>query len=680
MVHPILLYLIKANALLLFFWLFYRIFIRKETFYTTVRWYFVFSMLFSLIAPLLTYTKTVVIYQNITEIGFNNGNFLGEEQTFDTIVQPSFWETVDWQLWLLLTILSVSAFFILRTVYQIVSLYLDIKKLPCLKGNPNIKITKNQKNIYSFYRWIVVPERKLLSPNLNMILAHENIHLNQKHTLDLLFIEIVSAVFWFNPSIKWLQKDLNANLEFIVDEKMVANYEPVTYQKCLLEEQTSRLPSYINTFSTNDLKRRIIQLNTKKSNHMKKVKILLTAPVLVAFFVLFQVETVAQIQTEEVKEQDEKSIVVHHKVYNADEVRSDRSLYEELIANHIITIDDEPQTKEQLEKFDHTKIEYMHLAINHYTSGTVYGYNLSTKPLEQVSSHIDRLIDEKRTEEAALKNIKEKSLAKSNTNSYFYEKEGIEKLSIYNRWGNLIAQATENFEDLEIENLPDGVYYYVAINNGQRSSGSFTTGDYKNPIQNKEDISTTTIDENGIHFENPPTRMDFTIKDMLIILDGKEISEDLFNDIAPTKIKSITFLNQAEQVKPYGKKGENGVVVIKTKKDNHDKIKKEYLEQARQAEVLRKEALEKREEAIENRQQLIEERKKRIQEKQALKAEKESLAGTNFDEKVDLLRTTFSNLKSLKDEFENEKVKITHLSAEISYPKDGVKMKISENY
>ena len=112
MVHPILLYLIKANALLLFFWLFYRIFIRKETFYTTVRWYFVFSMLFSLIAPLLTYTKTVVIYQNITEIGFNNGNFLGEEQTFDTIVQPSFWETVDWQLWLLLTILSVSAFFI----------------------------------------------------------------------------------------------------------------------------------------------------------------------------------------------------------------------------------------------------------------------------------------------------------------------------------------------------------------------------------------------------------------------------------------------------------------------------------------------------------------------------------------------------------------------------------------
>src|SRR5690554_5003082 len=152
MVHPILLYLIKANTLLLFFWLFYRIFIRKETFYTIVRWYFVFSILFSLIAPLLTYTKTVVIYQNMTENGFNNVSFLAEEQTFDTIVQPSFWETVDWQLWILLTILSVSAFFVLKSLYQIVSLYLEVKKLPCLKEIPILKSRKIKK---IFIRFIV---------------------------------------------------------------------------------------------------------------------------------------------------------------------------------------------------------------------------------------------------------------------------------------------------------------------------------------------------------------------------------------------------------------------------------------------------------------------------------------------------------------------------------------------
>lgn len=409
MVHPILLYLIKANALLLFFWLSYRIFIRKETFYTIVRWYFVFSILFSLIAPLLTYTKTVVIYQNITEIGFNNGNFLGEEQTFDTIVQPSFWETVDWQLWLLLTILSVSAFFILRTVYQIVSLYLDIKKLPCLKGNPNIKITKNQKNIYSFYRWIVVPERKLLSPNLNMILAHENIHLNQKHTLDLLFIEIVSAAFWFNPSIKWLQKDLNANLEFIVDEKMVANYEPVTYQKCLLEEQTSRLPSYINTFSTNDLKRRIIQLNTKKSNHMKKVKILLTAPVLVAFFVLFQAETVAQIQTVESQELTENETKIIQKHLLIDEIKSDRAKYIDLVNNYEITIDDNELNKGQLLAFDHTKIKSIQKITSSNKPEHLYKLNLLTSTkidgnITDVSeSHI--VVDGYSVDESFLKSI-----------------------------------------------------------------------------------------------------------------------------------------------------------------------------------------------------------------------------------------------------------------------------------
>src|SRR5690606_39367556 len=126
-------------------------------------------------------------------------------------------------------------------------------KLPIL-NNSQIKITDNQQNIYSFYQWIVVPENKLSAANLEMISAHEKIHLNQKHTFDLIFIELVSAVFWFNPLIKQLQKDINTDLEFIVDEKMVTEYERVAYQKSLLQEQNAHSPAYINAFSTKDRK------------------------------------------------------------------------------------------------------------------------------------------------------------------------------------------------------------------------------------------------------------------------------------------------------------------------------------------------------------------------------------------------------------------------------------------
>src|SRR5690554_8047829 len=79
-----------------------------------------------------------------------------------------------------------------------------------------------------------------------MILDHENVHLNQKHTLDLIFIELVAAVFWFNPLIKMLQKDINTNLEFIVDEEMIQKHERTLYQKSLLYVQNPQVPAFTN--------------------------------------------------------------------------------------------------------------------------------------------------------------------------------------------------------------------------------------------------------------------------------------------------------------------------------------------------------------------------------------------------------------------------------------------------
>src|SRR5690606_36737632 len=145
------------------------------------------------------------------------------------------------------------------------------------------------KTVYSFYRWIVVPENFLKWQNHQMILDHKRIHLNQKHTFDLILIEIVAAVFWFNPLVKVMQRFINSNLEFIVDQKMTETTESVLYQKNLLQYQNCQLLPYVNSYNSSELKKRIIQLNTKKSIPMKKLKFLLATPVLIAFFALFQI-------------------------------------------------------------------------------------------------------------------------------------------------------------------------------------------------------------------------------------------------------------------------------------------------------------------------------------------------------------------------------------------------------
>lgn len=298
---PFIIYLLKANGLLVFFWLFYRLFLRKETFYTAIRWYFTGAVLLSLSIPLLTYTKTVIITQEPVFYEIITGNFATEQA-----YEPSFWETIDGQKVISYLVICISLFFLTKSVVRIIRLYKTIKRLPAL-DNTNIRISSGSHTVYSFYRWIVVPENAVHRADTPMILDHENVHLNQKHTLDLIFIELVAAVFWFNPLIKMLQKDINTNLEFIVDEEMIQKHERTLYQKSLLYVQNPQVPAFTNSFNTSDLKKRILQINTQKSKKMKKLKFLLTAPILAAFFALFQVETVAQIQTMEVEEiSDEK--------------------------------------------------------------------------------------------------------------------------------------------------------------------------------------------------------------------------------------------------------------------------------------------------------------------------------------------------------------------------------------
>src|SRR5690554_5043651 len=298
---PFIIYLLKANGLLVFFWLFYRLFLRKETFYTAIRWYFTGAVLLSLSIPLLTYTKTVIITQEPVFYEIITGNFATEQA-----YEPSFWETIDGQKVISYLVIYISLFFLTKSVVRIIRLYKTIKRLPAL-DNTNIRISSGSHTVYSFYRWIVVPENAVHRADTPMILDHENVHLNQKHTLDLIFIELVAAVFWFNPLIKMLQKDINTNLEFIVDEEMIQKHERTLYQKSLLYVQNPQVPAFTNSFNTSDLKKRILQINTQKSKKMKKLKFLLTAPILAAFFALFQVETVAQIQTMEVEEiSDEK--------------------------------------------------------------------------------------------------------------------------------------------------------------------------------------------------------------------------------------------------------------------------------------------------------------------------------------------------------------------------------------
>src|SRR5690606_24892530 len=586
----IVLYLLKVNALLVVFWLFYRLFLRKETFYNSIRWYFISSLLFLFVLPLITYTKTVIIEQTSV---FNDSNWenspLSEVMTVQS--QPSFWETINWQSVVLYALLAISICCVVKSLYQILKLYISIKKLPVL-NNSQIKVADHQQNIYSFYQWIVVPENKLSAADLEMILAHEKIHLNQKHTFDLIFIELVSAVFWFNPLVKKLQKDINTNLEFIVDEKMIALYDPVLYQKSLLNEHCNYTLKYINAFNTSDLKKRIIQLNTQKSKNMKKLKFLVAAPVLVTFFALFQIEIVAQIQTievQEVSENDEKEdsfyIQIHSKYDDAyyertakmlkDKYNLDVKFYDlkrnkngELTDIKVSYKNDYPVIVGRY-SFDSDKpIEPYKLHVYNDDSGKYYIEQISTEV-----EHVDIVFDEDdqlsfnaetlRTDRKVFnKVIKDRKsvvdnipLTKKQLKQFDNSKIKSMSLKPDETGKNKLATLLLSTKKESLIFKSNSSKYSVSIPDNKEYRLNSTTYINGEPIKHK--IVMGSYNDDGTEVSKTYT-LDFTNSDtsqnVLYVIEGQVVSDKSIKTLNPNDIERIDILKDKKTIEKYGSK------------------------------------------------------------------------------------------------------------------------------
>src|SRR5690554_2235299 len=623
---PFIIYLLKANGLLVFFWLFYRLFLRKETFYTAIRWYFIGAVLLSLSIPLLTYTKTVIITQEPVFYEIITGNFATEQA-----YEPSFWETIDRQKVISYLVICISLFFLTKSVVRIIRLYKTIKRLPAL-DNTNIRISSGSHTVYSFYRWIVVPENAVHRADTPMILDHENVHLNQKHTLDLIFIELVAAVFWFNPLIKMLQKDINTNLEFIVDEEMIQKHERTLYQKSLLYVQNPQVPAFTNSFNTSDLKKRILQINTQKSKKMKKLKFLLTAPILAAFFALFQVETVAQIQTMEVEEiSDEKEtsyivkenftkddfqkltkklkddfdidFVVKNIDYKGDmitsleytirnkkhSIASSLSSSDKNIDPFMIVVTPNDKQPFRIEKYSE-KAKYSYTVDNNIDPDfEITGQEWKDKSwIEKVSKNqtVVYIIDGGQSSETEVRRLLPDEIFSINVHK---DKETRKKYS-GNADNVVIIKTKKQIKDInqfsfnadilrEDRKIFDEVAerYPIVIDNGLMTKEQLKEFDNSKIQSMSIGLDMTGKEQSTIVYlyTDPALNMAATIPNkeaytdnLLYIIDGKEMTNDDVKNIYPNNIiegELIEFLKGEEVIKKYGQRAKEGVIVITTK-------------------------------------------------------------------------------------------------------------------
>lgn len=198
---------------------------------------------------------------------------------------------------------AVSGVLLLKIGVEIASFFKIIQLGFKEKGKNSIIVNHPKaENPFSFFNYIVVNRKHFNDEELDHIISHENIHVTENHSVDVLISKLICALFWINPMVWLYRKQMLQNLEFIADNKAVTLAEnKINYQKTLLKVVSNQHQLTItNQFYQSLIKKRIVMLNTHPSHQKKSWKYVLILPVLSAFMLLFQVETVAQVKEKKV--------------------------------------------------------------------------------------------------------------------------------------------------------------------------------------------------------------------------------------------------------------------------------------------------------------------------------------------------------------------------------------------
>ncbi len=136
---------------------------------------------------------------------------------------------------------------------------------------------------FSWFRNVVVAKGDA-EQNLDLILEHELAHVRLRHSWDVLAVDIALCVWWFNPALWLLRRELQSLHEYQADDAVLRKgVDAKTYQLLLIKRAVgSRLHSVANCLNHSNLKNRITMMCKKTSSRWSAAKLLLILPLVAA--------------------------------------------------------------------------------------------------------------------------------------------------------------------------------------------------------------------------------------------------------------------------------------------------------------------------------------------------------------------------------------------------------------
>jgi hypothetical protein len=283
----IVVYLLKVSLALLLSWALYWSAFRKLTFFQWNRYYLLASVVLSLILPLLRLQldKTMVAAADIGGIDWTY---------MDHLASPPEALTEHANAWspgsvLLLIYLTVALGLLLRSALRFRQLGLSTRGAKRIsKGRVSVYLHDQQTGSFTLFRRIYL-DRYAYEKRLRPVLKHEMVHAVQLHSFDLLFMEFVVAMLWFNPFVYVLLRSIRENHEYLADQYAHGDQSSLKeYLECLKAETIRYFsPVPASYFKSSTIKKRIIMLTNHTSNQNKKWRYLGILPLMLLMLTLF---------------------------------------------------------------------------------------------------------------------------------------------------------------------------------------------------------------------------------------------------------------------------------------------------------------------------------------------------------------------------------------------------------
>jgi len=268
------LYVLEANLYIALFYGLYRLFLHRETFYTLNRYYLIGSTTLAFILPLLQ----VSILGNLNRANTNlvEVNFTSVPITTQSDMHSDYVAILLVYGYLSITIVLLLLLFF--NLLKLAKLYFKAKKER--EGSVLFAILDHQSAPFSFFNLLFI------QPNIaekETIIRHEMVHIQQKHSFDILFFELFKALNWINPLSWMVLNDIKLIHEYIADEATLnPDLTKHDYAMFLITNSFGAIQSQIGNqfFNPPILKKRIQMLNKEKSPEGTKFRLLLVLPLI----------------------------------------------------------------------------------------------------------------------------------------------------------------------------------------------------------------------------------------------------------------------------------------------------------------------------------------------------------------------------------------------------------------